>query len=95
VIKKNFKKTKIEITVLKTNTLKKNEKFAFADTVKTTSGYVAIITLISFGAFFIISDTLGIRSRFFDKQINTPEKATNNKGKKVKLVYVVTSTENK
>jgi hypothetical protein len=57
-----------------------------ADSLKTTSGIIAIISLIVFGLFFVVLDTIGPSRNFCGKV--TANANTKNKAKKVKPIYV-------
>ncbi len=63
-------------------------KFAVADTIKTTSGIIAIICLVAFGLFFILNDTFGLGVYLFGKKTNPQTNENKNKGKKYKPTYV-------
>ena len=64
-------------------------KFAIADSIKTTSGIIAIICLVSFGIFFILNDTFGLGIYLFGKK-TTATKTVFNKKKETmaKPVYL-------
>ena len=63
-------------------------KYAVADTIKTTSGMIAIIFLVAFGLFFILNDTFGLGIYLFGKKTNPQTYSNKNKGKKFKPTYV-------
>jgi hypothetical protein len=62
-------------------------KFAVADTIKTTSGIIAIICLVAFGLFFILNDTFGLGIYLFGKK-TTSAKANKKKEIIAKPVYL-------
>lgn len=69
-------------------------KFAVADSIKTTSGIIAIIFLVSFGILFILMDVFGVRSKFCGQtKVKTQRNAKNKMGKIVKPIYVVKQTK--
>ena len=70
------------------NYFKKNVKFAIADSIKTTSGILAIICLISFGLFFMLNDMFGLGIYLFGKKTNPPTNVKKNKDKTVKPIYL-------
>ena len=63
-------------------------KYAVADTIKTTSGIIAIIFLVAFGLFFILNDTFGLGIYLFGKKTNPPTNVKKNKDKTVKPIYL-------
>ena len=67
----------------------KNVKFAVADSIKTTSGIIAIICLVAFGLFFILNDTFSLGIYLFGKKTTTSKAKTINKNeRRVKLIYL-------
>ena len=64
-------------------------KFAIADSIKTTSGIIAIICLVSFGLFFILNDTFGLGIYLFGKKTTAIKaKRINKNERRVKLIYL-------
>ncbi len=64
-------------------------KFAVADTIKTTSGIIAIICLVSFGLFFVLNDIFGLYIYLFGKKTTSTRAKTINKNeRRVKLIYL-------
>ena len=79
------------------NIFKKNIKYAVADSIKSTCGIIAIISIIIFFAFFILNDTFGLVIYLFGKKTTTPSsKAIKNKqiqNRKLKPIYLANGEE--
>jgi hypothetical protein len=64
-------------------------KFAVADSIKRTSGIIAIICLVAFGLFFILNDMFGLGIYLFGKNTTVTKKNLNkHKNREVKPVYL-------
>ena len=74
----------------------KNIKYAVADSIKSTCGIIAIISIILCCAFFILNDTFGVVIYLFGKKTTAPSKAIKNKqiqNRKLKPIYLANGGE--